>query len=114
MNDSDDDLRSTSSSLPERRVIYAVATVALLITVSVIAVQRSDETPEPATAVDLSAAALATEKQEQIWEVEHFAFELETFFGKPLRAGPSISVRFVVQSRNSTSAACRLESLFFV
>jgi Leucine-rich repeat (LRR) protein len=31
-----------------------------------------------------------------------------------LRAGPSISVRFVVQSRNSTSAACRLESLFFV
>jgi hypothetical protein len=84
MNDSDDDLRSTSSSLPERRVIYAVATVALLITVSVIAVQRSDETPEPATAVDLSAAALATDKQEQIWEVEHFAFELETFFGKPL------------------------------
>jgi hypothetical protein len=36
------------------------------------------------------------------------------FEGEAVRAGPSISVRFVVQSRNSTSAACRLESLFFV
>lgn len=84
MNDSGDDLRTTSGSSPGRRVIYAIVGIALLITVGVVAVQRSDESSEPATTVDLSAAALAKEKQERIWDVEHFAFELETFFGKPL------------------------------
>jgi hypothetical protein len=84
MNDRDDDLRTTSGSSSKRRVIYAVAGIALLITVGVVAVQRSDENQEPTTTVDLSAAALAKAKQKRIWDVEHFAFELETFFGKPL------------------------------
>ena len=84
MNDCDDDLKTDSRTSPRRRFIYAVAGIALLIIVGAFAVQRSTETPEQAGTVDLSAAALTKEKQEQIWEVEHFAFELETFFGKPL------------------------------
>jgi hypothetical protein len=75
-----DDPQTTSNSA--RRVVYIG--IALLIAIGAVAVQRGNKAKEPTTTVDLSATALAKEKQERIWDVEHFAFELETFFGKPL------------------------------
>ncbi len=79
-----DDPQTTPNSSPARRAVYTGIGIALLIAIGSVAVQRGNKAKEPTTTVDLSATALAKEKQELIWDVEHFAFELETFFGRPL------------------------------
>ncbi len=75
---------TTPSASLKRRAGYVVGLV-VVVAVAAILVKPSPETPkDEATSVDISEAELSKEKQEEIWAVEHFAFELETFFGKPL------------------------------
>ncbi|NQV26611.1 MAG: VCBS repeat-containing protein [Rhodopirellula sp.] len=84
MSDHESNSSTASSASLKRRVGYVVAGFLLAVAVAVILVGPLAEPVEDAISVDISKAELAKEKQKQIWAVEHFAFELETFFGKPL------------------------------
>ncbi len=67
-----------------RRVGYVVGGIMMVIAVGTVIAVRALQPDAAIPKSDISRAALAKEKQEQIWAVEHYAFELEKFFGKPL------------------------------
>ena len=75
---------TTPSASLKQRVGYVVVGLVVLVAVAAILVRPSTEPLEDTISADIGAAELAKHKQEEIWAVEHFAFELETFFGKPL------------------------------